>query len=418
MKGLFLFIAFLISVNPILAEEMVSQADKSVVFIVVKLPKGMATGTGVVVAPEIVATNHHVIEDALKIVAVSPSKTADPKPYLAQVIWDSPNADLALLRVVGLPAPAATIGSAPPAKGSQVIAIGYPAAADDVINYEGLESTITQGIVGRVLDGSGLMKGGAQVNFIQHSAPINHGNSGGPLLDLCGRVVGINEAKPKSTLQRNKSGGVSVDQTDGIFIALGMPSLMYGMRSNGINFVSETNDCIQSQSSGSPKEPKGNSWILPVGIFGALILAGGALFFSLRKNKTIVETYTQFKKRSDSNSPKAEMHHASIPSLILRGYDTKGNKVKLVINSQTLSGGKANIGRDKHSCSFSIDDQTVSRIHACLELIAGRLTIKDLGSTNGTSVNGVPVGSQPVRIHPGQKLSIGKVILTLDGEIS
>ena len=146
--------------------------------------------------------------------------------------------------------------------------------------------------------------------------------------------------------------------------------------------------------------------------------AGGALFFSLRKNKTIVETYTQFKKRSDSNSSKVEMHHASIPSLILRGYDTKGNKVKLVINSQTLSGGKANIGRDKHSCSFSIDDQTVSRIHACLELIAGRLTIKDLGSTNGTSVNGVPVGSQPVRIHPGQKLSIGKVILTLDGEIS
>ena len=140
----------------------------------------MATGTGFVVAPGRVMTNRHVVEGCGRIVlrAAGGSRYAAVPPL--QV---SREADLAVVAVPGLPAPALAFREGPARRGDDVIALGYP--------YSDLLSSdlkLTRGTV------SGLAGMRDDRTQIQVSAPLQPGNSGGPLLDLRGRVLGISTA--------------------------------------------------------------------------------------------------------------------------------------------------------------------------------------------------------------------------------
>jgi len=106
----------------------------------------------------------------------------------AQVVGDDPATDLALIKVD----PAALAGVYLPLEGGRVPRVGQLAVA--IGNPLGFESTVSTGVVsalGRSLRGRGdrLIDG-----VIQHTAPLNPGNSGGPLLDGAGRVIGVNTA--------------------------------------------------------------------------------------------------------------------------------------------------------------------------------------------------------------------------------
>jgi S1-C subfamily serine protease len=145
---------------------------------------GMAGGSGVIVTPDGYAlTNSHVVHGSAGIEAT----LADGRTLLADLVGDDPASDLALLR---LPAeghlPCAHIGDSNGLRvGDYAIAVGSPF---------GLSFTVTSGIVsalGRTLRGA---HGRAIEGVIQTDAPLNPGNSGGPLLDSEGRVVGINTA--------------------------------------------------------------------------------------------------------------------------------------------------------------------------------------------------------------------------------
>jgi S1-C subfamily serine protease len=147
-------------------------------------------GSGFVVTPDgYVMTNSHVVSSARKI------RVRTPAGEIAegQVMGDDPATDLALVRVeAGALAPTHQAvpylpidGSIAPRVGQLAVAIGNPL---------GFESTVSTGVVsalGRSLRGKGnrLIDG-----VIQHTAPLNPGNSGGPLLDTAGRVLGVNTA--------------------------------------------------------------------------------------------------------------------------------------------------------------------------------------------------------------------------------
>jgi S1-C subfamily serine protease len=146
-------------------------------------------GSGFVVAPDgYVLTNSHVVAAGGDVRVRAP--TGEPVP--AVVVGDDPATDLALLKIApaelfGDVAPVwlSIDGAIKPRRGQLVVAIGNPL---------GFDSTVSTGVVsalGRTLRGrdNRLIDG-----VVQHTAPLNPGNSGGPLLDSRGRVLGVNTA--------------------------------------------------------------------------------------------------------------------------------------------------------------------------------------------------------------------------------
>jgi len=129
-----------------------------------------------------VITNQHVVDGARSVSV----RFANGKTYDATVVGSDPSTDLAVLKV-DAPAsalhPLALADSSQVAVGDVVVAIGSPF---------GLENSVTAGIVS-ALDRSMRSPNGYSISSsIQTDAAINHGNSGGPLLDLDGKVVGVN----------------------------------------------------------------------------------------------------------------------------------------------------------------------------------------------------------------------------------
>ncbi|MCC5982276.1 MAG: trypsin-like peptidase domain-containing protein [Oceanicaulis sp.] len=147
-------------------------------------PEGWSwrSGSGFAVAPGgYVLTNHHVIADARRIEA----RLADGRRVSGELVGSDPLTDLALVRV-GVDLPVMEWGDESHLHiGQRVFAIGSP------LDFH---HSVSAGVVGgfaRAYDGSD------PVSYLQHDAALNPGNSGGPLIDEAGRVIGVNTAIPQ-----------------------------------------------------------------------------------------------------------------------------------------------------------------------------------------------------------------------------
>src|ERR671922_2074860 len=136
-------------------------------------------GSGVIIEKDgQILTNAHVVDGAASLTVTLDSGNR----VTARILGLDPVLDLALVRVdTPGPLPAARLGDASAVRvGDEVVAIGNPL---------GLDQTMTRGIVSAL---NRLLPGISDEPMIQTDAPINPGNSGGPLVDRCGRVIGIN----------------------------------------------------------------------------------------------------------------------------------------------------------------------------------------------------------------------------------
>jgi S1-C subfamily serine protease len=142
-----------------------------------------AQGSGFLLTPDGFAlSNSHVIHGRARVRAT----TNEGDAIQADLIGDDPATDLALIRLAARDLPYAELGDSDRLQpGQLVIAIGNPL---------GFQSTVSTGVVSAVGRALRSQQGRLIENIVQHTAPLNPGNSGGPLVDSRGRVVGINTA--------------------------------------------------------------------------------------------------------------------------------------------------------------------------------------------------------------------------------
>jgi putative serine protease PepD len=164
------------------ARNVYDGAKDAVTYIVADTPQGQATGSGFVVSKDgLIVTNEHVVDGAQRVqVKVGTSDKAQD----ASVVGVDASHDLALLKVDAGNLKALSLGDASSLNvGDATYAIGNPF---------GLDHTLTTGIVSALGRNLQAPDGSTISGAIQTDAALNPGNSGGPLLDSSGKVIGVN----------------------------------------------------------------------------------------------------------------------------------------------------------------------------------------------------------------------------------
>jgi hypothetical protein len=427
----------------------VSRYEQSVVRVIATLMRngedaGSGHGTGFYVSEEHVVTNNHVVAlggaaegVAGASIVLSVRSSGSIESHKAVVVWASKELDLAVIRVEGLRRVPLVLSSAPaasyPLKGLAVWAIGYPGVADIVMTdkIEQASATVTRGVVGRV----GIGTGGDQYKrraVIQHDASINRGNSGGPLLDSCGVVVGVNTFLPMTVLEigQDAQGGYKAYGTTntGVFASPHIASLIEAAQTapelQQVRMVTTADPCRAEETPPA----------LYIGIGAAILIAAGAAVLALRRGagRRVIESYSAWRHRKGLRTTPLEGRTepptrlktlaAEAGAWTLAGASPDGRSYRFAFDAGRLAAAASGpakglvIGRIARLADFVVEGPGVSRRHARLALRAdGSLAVEDLDSAYGTRLNGQPLAAfQSTPLEPGDALEIGDAKLTLE----
>lgn len=209
--------------------EKVIKATESVVRILAKYSDGYATGTGFVIKSDknetLIVTNHHVVADNPYIISVW---VGENDLINAEILATTSQKDICILRLTQqISLKPVTLSQASAKQGDAVYAVGFPAAADmlsDTEAHTSQDATITDGIVSARREVT-TTQYGTPVEILQISAAINSGNSGGPLFDLNGKVVGVNT--------------YGIADAQGIFGAIDISEIHRFLDENGVSVKSD-----------------------------------------------------------------------------------------------------------------------------------------------------------------------------------
>ena len=220
-----------------LAKPDIAILEKSVVRVVTK----GGSGTGFVINNcGHIATNEHVIADGSDVLVVP---TNSGTTHRVEVIIRDFQRDLAILRARNINLAPITLSLAPIEKLQRVHSLGFPGVSD--VHKPAGDPTPRSGDISREYRAPWKEGGRTQrIRIIQHSAKINPGNSGGPLLDDCGRVVGVNT--------QGLQGGSEVG---GAYFASHIEELVKLLRDNGIPFQPpENSPCLPAAGVGDSQK--------------------------------------------------------------------------------------------------------------------------------------------------------------------
>ena len=450
------------------------------------MPDFSGVGSGFVLNDKgVVVTNHHVVALTITgkdekgngysvpcdvtIFVTEDGSTFDlvraAKSPNGSLIWSSESRDLALIQTSGLlDRTPVTLTEHVPTQGDPVLAVGFPYIADRGLAKDTKErradATVTSGVLGREI--ADVRLGDLPVTVLQHDAQIQSGNSGGPLLDSCHRVVGVNTAV---AMNANKV------QASGISYATRIDNLIKELTRRKIPFNQSADTCkngvLTQAAAASPQaapddatktEPAAgetkpapeempvpqagggeatptkivqnappaptpdNSLLLIAGALGLVLLALGYVFFGRKRNDASSAHNLAPGNRAPYNVSMPTVD-VSAHTVDLSGFadmpivelvDTLSKTVVLRLLPQDFARGDVSIGRDSSSAFIIPDEsQAVSRRHFLLTWKDGALWISDLGSTNGTRLDGRPVGKNYEHVKSNATISIAKRDFTI-----
>lgn len=169
-------------------QQVYAAVNPATVLVVAEMGEKASIGTGVILTEDgYIVTNAHVIADGQSVLVV----LADARQYKAELVGFDSAEDLAVLKAVDAEdLPTAVLGDSDECwVGDTVYAIGNPLGVE-------LRGTLTDGIVSAI--NRDVQVDGRTMTLVQTNAALNSGNSGGPLINACGQVVGINTIKMSS----------------------------------------------------------------------------------------------------------------------------------------------------------------------------------------------------------------------------
>ena len=323
--------------------------------------------------PQYIVTNCHVVEEFILAgkalgggeLHVRFDKDDEAEAYL--VDYDAEK-DVAILRLADATDKRSSLQMRVPSEdslGSEAYAVGYPAAADLTVtavnSFSQKDATVTTGSISRFLTESGTGR-----KLIQTDASLGGGNSGGPLIDGTGAVIGISTA------------GSKLDSN--LFYAVSVSEVLPLLDKNSIPYTL------------APETKSGGSTMLYVGIGAAAVAVIAVLAAVLGKKK---------------KAPAAP-----------KGQEEKGNPILRSMAPQhggmvvQLHGQPVQIGRDGAVCRLVYQDGTpgVSGRHCQVSFEQGQFVLTDLNSTYGTFLsNGQRVApNSPVTLPPKSSFYLGE----------
>lgn len=386
--------------------EVVALADGAVGRVQVEVAAGCCgSGSGFVLSelPDgdgyYFLTNHHVMAEAVGAY-VGFKHNSKVLVYNVEVVAASYEKDMAILKIrpsenYNHRLKALAIRDGEIHKGEQVAAVGFPGTSDESNsgrNEQALfETTLTQGAVSKVSPGRTNPNRGLH-EIVQHTASINPGNSGGPMIDYCGTVLGINTAGVVLTSNETPANGT--------FFAPSAKSISGFLRDNDIPFTTNSNECDPDNPVVVSGGSADNSLLIILAVLaGASAAVIGGIYFVV----------SQSKADGGSKSARAGGSAKSSGRAILAvSMDGKSERFSA---AQLQSG--VTIGRASEN-TLTITDRNLSRRHASLSLQGRKMMLTDLGSSNGTKVDGRRLKpNEPVQINTKSKVELGGVALVL-----
>lgn len=204
-------------------KKVLEQTD-SIVRIIAEYKDEYSTGTGFVVKNDsegtFIVTNNHVVEEKPEVIYIF---FEEEEVIYAEVVANTSQKDMAVLKLeYSIPAEPLKLASNSAQRGDAVYAAGFPGASDSLTDnfaYRSEDVTITDGIVSAVREFT-LEGYGTAVKMLQINAAINSGNSGGPLFNEKGEVIGINT--------------LGIEESQGVFASIDVGELKAFLDSNSI----------------------------------------------------------------------------------------------------------------------------------------------------------------------------------------
>jgi len=390
--------------------------------IIIEGPTGIVGASGFIVSTQgHIATAYHVVQPHIDEgwdLFVVESGAATEARRAATVVKTYPDEDLAVLKVEGFerrPVVLSESGVDTLIKGMSVFAIGYPGAGERLGADSGTSFTV--GVANRIFMGA-WTEDGPRIQIVQHSAATNPGSSGGPIVNPCGQVVGLNTQREMAMLITPGGLPIVYDVIQGVFFASHVSVLVEKLKALDIPYNGTQKVCRVVLGVASANF----YWYALAATIAVLAL----VLLSIRHWPRRVIHIVVLGGSAARNGVRALEHGLLHPPWLHRRRDTdwwlhcddaEASPLDIVITQEDLRRLPKGlvIGCDP-SCDRCLAADGIAKQHAQLVPLGDKLGVTNLHSGSVTEVDEHPVdpNNGPVVLTPGARLRLGNVTFRVE----